>query len=99
DDNTLRVDTDAGAQARMLRFAAPAAPGAKTWQGTTTAIWELPPGSMPGGAPDTAVAETGGAVTRGAPRMRFGQLKTVTTNMRAGYLRKNGVPYSENAVL
>jgi hypothetical protein len=23
----------------------------------------------------------------------------VTTNLRAGYLRKNGVPYSENAVL
>jgi hypothetical protein len=28
-----------------------------------------------------------------------GNLKVVTTNMRAGYLRKNGVPYSENAVL
>ena len=25
-------------------------------------------------------------------------MKVVTTNMRAGYLRKNGVPYSENAV-
>ena len=28
-----------------------------------------------------------------------GSLKVVTTNMRAGYLRKNGVPYSESAVL
>jgi hypothetical protein len=28
-----------------------------------------------------------------------GSLKVVTTNLRAGYLRKNGVPYSENAVL
>jgi hypothetical protein len=28
-----------------------------------------------------------------------GNLKVVTTQMRAGYLRKNGVPYSENAVL
>lgn len=26
-------------------------------------------------------------------------LKVVTTNLRAGYLRRNGVPYSENAVL
>jgi len=26
-------------------------------------------------------------------------LKVVTTNMRPGYLRRNGVPYSENAVL
>jgi hypothetical protein len=28
-----------------------------------------------------------------------GSLKVVTTNLRAGYLRKNGVPYSENAGL
>jgi hypothetical protein len=28
-----------------------------------------------------------------------GQLRVVTTNMRPGYLRKNGVPYSENARL
>jgi hypothetical protein len=28
-----------------------------------------------------------------------GNLKVVTTSMRAGYFRKNGVPYSENAVL
>src|SRR5207249_10716241 len=28
---------------------------------------------------------------------RAGSLTVVTTNMRAGYLRKNGVPYSENA--
>jgi hypothetical protein len=28
-----------------------------------------------------------------------GSLRVVTTNVRAGYLRKNGVPYSENAVL
>ena len=34
---------------------------------------------------------------RGQPRK--GNLKVVTTNMRAGYLRRNGVPYSENAVV
>jgi hypothetical protein len=28
-----------------------------------------------------------------------GNLRVLTANMRAGYLRKNGVPYSENAVL
>jgi hypothetical protein len=33
---------------------------------------------------------------RGAPR--FGSLKTVTTNLRPGYLRKNGVPYSERTL-
>ena len=30
---------------------------------------------------------------------RGGSLKVVTTNMRAGYLRKNGVPYSADAVM
>jgi len=29
---------------------------------------------------------------------RYGSLKTITTNLRPGYLRKNGVPYSERAV-
>jgi hypothetical protein len=28
-----------------------------------------------------------------------GALQVVTTNMRPGYIRKNGVPYSANAVL
>jgi hypothetical protein len=34
----------------------------------------------------------------GRGRLRFGTLKTVTANLRSGYLRKNGVPYSEQAV-
>ena len=33
------------------------------------------------------------------PRVRGGSLKVVTTNLRPGYLRKNGVPYSAKAVL
>ena len=39
-------------------------------------------------------------IVRGGGRgsARFGTLKTVTTNLRSGYLRKNGVPYSERAV-
>jgi len=36
---------------------------------------------------------------RGAPAPRGGSLKVVTSHMKAGYLRKNGVPYSENAVV
>ncbi len=39
-------------------------------------------------------------VGRGAAgQRRPGQLKVVTTKMRPGYLRKNGVPYGGNAVL
>ena len=34
----------------------------------------------------------------GRSGQRYGSLKTITTNLRPGYLRKNGVPYSERAV-
>ena len=34
-----------------------------------------------------------------APRGGEGYLKVITTHMRPGYLRKNGVPYSANATL
>jgi hypothetical protein len=45
-----------------------------------------------------SVAEWENAATgRGQPR--YGDLKVVTTRMLPGYLRKNGVPYSGNAVL
>jgi hypothetical protein len=78
DDNTLRLDADAGTQTRLFQFgSAPAPTGTPTWQGHSAARWERPGGR-------------GGA-------SRFGSLNVVTTNMRAGYLRKNGVPYSENA--
>ena len=70
DDQTLRVDSDAGMQTRLLRFAsAPAGRPERSWQGTSAARWDAR------------------------------SLTVVTTNMRAGYLRKNGVPYSENATL
>ena len=41
----------------------------------------------------------GGAAAEIPRRRRAGSLTVVTTNMRAGYLRKNGVPYSENATV
>lgn len=87
DDSTLRVDTDAGSQTRRFRFAANAAAGeddAPSWQGHSLAAWQY--AAEPGRAPESPGAESGG-------------LKVVTTGMRAGYLRKNGVPYSADAVL
>jgi hypothetical protein len=71
DDSTLRIDSDAGMQTRLLHFnGPPSSPGARTWQGYSTAQWERP-----------------------------ASLKVATNNLRAGYLRKNGVPYSENATV
>jgi len=85
-DDALTIDTDAGTQARMLPFGRPqGAPGG--WQGVSVVAWDR-------GEP--AMARGGffpGAAARG------GSLKVVTTNMRAGYLRKNGVPYSADAVM
>jgi hypothetical protein len=78
DDNTLKVDTEAGTQTRMFRFAN-AAPGEPSLQGHSVATWER--------------AGTRGSNTPG------GNLKVVTTRLRPGYLRKNGVPYSENTTL
>jgi hypothetical protein len=112
DDDTLKVETDFGTQTRLFRFAAQQPPSERTWQGTSLAQWEGGParggrGALteeqileaalqnPGGAPN-AVPAAGAAA---APVNLSGALKVVTTNLRAGYLRKNGVPYSENAVL
>jgi hypothetical protein len=82
DDNTLKIETDYGTQTRLLHFGgAPTAPGAKTWQGVTTAQW---------------IMAAGGGRGRGGPR--HGSIKSVTTQMRPGYLRKNGVPYGDRAV-
>lgn len=103
DDTTLKVDTDAGQQTRLLRFGAatpPAAPAAtpadapRSWQGISQAQWLTPRPAVPLQLrPADRVAET--------PPIRptGGSLRVVTTNLRAGYLRKNGVPYSENAIV
>jgi hypothetical protein len=98
DDKTLRLDTDAGMQTRLFRFeAAPAGP--RTWQGDSVALWERPGGRGAGGGGAGGGGAAGGGGPADAPPPRGGSLKVMTTNMRAGYLRKNGVPYSENAVL
>jgi hypothetical protein len=85
DDNTLKVETDAGTQTRTFHFNAKApASEAASWQGYSDAIWDglRPPPRRGGGA-----APAGGS------------LKVVTTHMKPGYLRKNGVPYSGDAEL
>ncbi len=102
-DTTLRIDIDAGQQTRRLRFdqRKPDSAG-RSWQGVSTAQWQPAGGGRgrgdglgPGGG------ARGGADAPGAtagPRGR-GSLKVTTIQMRAGYLRANGVPYSENAVV
>jgi hypothetical protein len=77
DDNTLRIDTDAGTQTRLFRFTPSASSSTPpSWQGESVATWERATGPDGGGS-----------------------LRVVTTNLRAGYLRKNGVPYSERTTV
>jgi len=108
DDTTIKVDTDAGMQTRLLQFALPQGQGApspsgggnkpadapRTWQGVSQAQWLTPRANVP-------LQFRPADRTADAPPLRptGGSLRVVTRNLRAGYLRKNGVPYSENTVL
>ena len=79
DDNTLKMETEAGNQTRLFHFAAPVPGGQPSWQGSSRANWQY-------------------AVTRpGEPRK--GNLRVITTQLRPGYSRRNGVPYSASAQL
>jgi hypothetical protein len=87
DDNTLKVEADAGTQTRMFHFNAKApANEAPSWQGYSDASWD---GLRP--PPRGRAAAT--------PPPPGGSLKVVTSHMKPGYLRKNGVPYSGDAEL
>jgi hypothetical protein len=112
DDTTLKLETDAGQQTRLFRFAnatpgpalatlAPTATagvdpstssgspraesrGERTWQGQSAAQWVRQP-------------QTRGLGFGGRGALMGGSLRVVTRNLRPGYLRTNGVPYSEDA--
>jgi len=113
DDETLKVEFDAGTQTRLLHFGPkPAKLGPASWQGYSAAEWQvagqqlnldrngIPNGPSPGGGGGNAGA--GGGRGRGGRGGRGappvgGSLFVTTTDFREGYLRKNGVPYSANA--
>ena len=83
--------------------------GESRWRRQSAGAWRRAssaavPGERPRRLPlpgqrQLAAVKAGSGRRPGAPAPRFGTLRTVTTRLRAGYLRKNGVPYSENAVL
>jgi hypothetical protein len=85
-DDTLKIETDAGAQTRLLSFRAPRGESG-SWQGVSAASWDRS---------ETVMGRGGflpGATAQG------GSLKVVTTNMKPAYVRRNGVPYGAQAVL
>src|SRR5215831_14763715 len=83
DDNTLKVEMDAGTQTRLFHFSPTTpAPTEKTLQGYSVANWEVSAGARGGGR--------GGAPGAGAPPTppapRWGSLNVSTANMSSGYL-------------
>lgn len=86
--NTLEIQTDSGMQTRMLHFHGGGAVGAATLQGYSAASW-FKQVQMVGFDPPFGGATPG----------HGGTLKVITTHMLPGYLRRNGVPYSGDAVM
>jgi len=86
-EQVLQIEADAGSQTRTLRFEPATGGSAVGWQGTSSAIWDR----------SESIMARGGFFP--GPALRGGSLKAVTSGMRAGYLRRNGVPYSAGAVL
>jgi hypothetical protein len=111
DGNTLRVDTDAGEQTRLFHFGGAEPTGAPSRQGYAAAEWQYANGFDPRRAGSAAAPGAaggrgagggrGGAGGRGAAASvpSGGRLKVVTTHLAAGFLRKNGVPYSANTTV
>ena len=89
DDNTLQVETDAGMQKRLFHFDGSKWKGGEPeLQGDSIANWD-----------DQVQRRSNGTPFGGPAPGKGGNLHVVTTHMRPGYLQKNGVPYSGNAVL
>ena len=91
DENTLKLELDQGQQTRLFRFGPRTAQNAApSWQGYSEARWE------------PALPYAGNGLPIGvSPRYgtRSRSLEVTTTNLREGYLRKNGVPYSDKATV
>jgi len=89
-DTTLKVDIDTGTQTRLLHFGAPAPANTQpSWQGYSVAEWEMAPAQRGGG----------GGARGGAAPPRGGSLKVTTTQLKPGYVRKNGAPYSDRTTI
>ena len=97
DDNTLKIETDAGTQTRLFHFGDYQTPAntPRTWQGVSLAQWQMPRGNVPlifrpadraaGDAP--AVRPGGGSLrvvtTQSAPRVPAQERRALQRERRA----------------
>jgi hypothetical protein len=85
DDNTLKIEADNGTQTRLLHFTGTAS-GAPSRQGYSAAQWHGTAGGV--GYFGTAFDPTKG-----------GSLEVTTSRLLPGYIRRNGVPYSDKTTM
>ena len=85
DAETLQLEFDAGMQTRVLRFAGEAPGGERSRHGWSRAAWHK--------------QEQSTGFWQPRPSGPGGALRVETTNLSEGYLRKNGIPYSADAVV
>jgi len=84
DDETLKIEADNGTQTRLLHFTGTPA-GALSRQGYSAAKWQGAVGvGYFGNAMDSA---------------RGGSLQVTTTLLTPGYIRRNGIPYSDRTIV
>tara|TARA_R110000824_G_scaffold336_11_gene2416 strand:- start:75790 stop:76635 length:846 start_codon:yes stop_codon:yes gene_type:complete len=101
DEDTLRIDTDAGQQTRLLHFANAPVPGAPSLQGHSIAEWQYY-----GGFDPMRVVLNPGQVgsfrlngRRPLMQPEGGKLYVETNMLNPSMLRKNGVPLSADTEL
>jgi hypothetical protein len=103
DDNTLKIDMDAGTQTRLLHFNATGpAPAQKSLQGYSVATWDTGRGGGGGGGGGGRGGGGGGARGGGGgggATPRWGSLRVVTTNLTGGYLLSSRGNYTDNATV
>ena len=100
DADTLRIETDAGEQTRLLHFDNILYEQGPSLQGLSIAQWQYTGGFDP----ERAFLNPGQVESRSLIRvpsldMEGGKLYVETINLSPGMLRKNGVPYSEGTEL
>src|SRR5580693_4021907 len=107
-DSTLKIEIDAGKQTRLFLFGAPPASGEPSMQGSSVALWQTPQSiraytskisAQDPNTPGFANASMASPPPPPDKRRLGGTLKVVTTHIKPGYLRNNGVPFSADAVL
>jgi hypothetical protein len=105
-NNALKFEMDAGKQTRILNFGPEKSTGEASLQGVSTAQWQTPLSIRASlakiSAQNPVTPGFPGIVNRqqqAAEPQHTGTLKVVTTHLRPGFLRNNGVPFSANTTL